>query len=567
MRGRARTQGRIAIREDTPISLSAAIEWEVNRGAAGATDNAGGGFDASVASPGTDYTYGVGYALITWLAAGGTYTNDLAATNAANSVLTSASRNFIAADVGNVIHITAGTKFTAGWYTIISVATNAATLDRNCTDTTGDATGGSGYLGGAFLTIGGAGAAHGSVGGQHIWVKYNASAYTAASTSSNVATGRLTLAAGTAGAPTLLRGYETTRGDETANRPTFAWGVNAGNGYLVTTNASAAVENLILDGVTGTYTGTAGLNGGAAGVLRRCWFKAFNYRAASVGTGHVVDCEFSGCANATEPVLRVTSNTVNIDGCYIHDNTQVPIIVTTGLLTVRRTIIDTTTTYAAIVATGAAYLDIDGLTIYSSGSYGIDLQAAPTMATIANSHFQLTGAVAINTAAVSPMVRLINCSFYSNTGGNYSGTNILARNVVGAVVISDGDPLTDAANGDFRPNATPLRGALMRAAGFPQTYPGNATANKPDIGAYQHADPVIVTPAADSLYAGKTVTSDGVALVTGTLHASTISSSGAANGGSNLAAGDLKSGTVVDDVTGTLVGGTPRYGDMTGGLR
>jgi hypothetical protein len=70
----------------------------------------------------------------------------------------------------------------------------------------------------------------------------------------------------------------------------------------------------------------------------------------------------------------------------------------------------------------------------------------------------------------------------------------------------------------------------------------------------EYVGPTIVCPAADSIYNGKTVTSDGTTLVTGTLRASTISSSGAANGGSNLSAGILKKDEVVDGITGTYEG-------------
>lgn len=59
---------------------------------------------------------------------------DLAATVATSAapVVTSASHNFVANDVGAVLNVTAGTNWTAGAYTIVSVNANAATLDRAC---------------------------------------------------------------------------------------------------------------------------------------------------------------------------------------------------------------------------------------------------------------------------------------------------------------------------------------------------------------------------------------------------------------------------------------------------
>ena len=123
-------------------ALPATLVWEART--TGATT--GGGAFASDGS-GTDFSQ-QDAAQRSWLSAGGTYTNDLSCTNAAPSVCTSASYNFAAADVGNVINLTAGTSVTAGRYHIASVATNAATLDRNAMTAAGAADA-SGYEGGA----------------------------------------------------------------------------------------------------------------------------------------------------------------------------------------------------------------------------------------------------------------------------------------------------------------------------------------------------------------------------------------------------------------------------------
>lgn len=115
---------------------------------------------ATVASPSTA-TYGLDYsqttaARRTWAAAGGDFTNDLTCTDVTNSVCTSASYNFQAIDVGNYIHVTAGTAATttttgALWAEIQSVSANAATLDHNITSHAGSAlTGATARLGGAI---------------------------------------------------------------------------------------------------------------------------------------------------------------------------------------------------------------------------------------------------------------------------------------------------------------------------------------------------------------------------------------------------------------------------------
>jgi hypothetical protein len=91
-------------------AISADTVWEV-RSTNGADTN-GGGF-----VPGQGATD----------VSGGT---DLAIDAASNTVVTSASHNFVAADVGKYLAITAGTDWNLGYFNILSTATNAATLDR-----------------------------------------------------------------------------------------------------------------------------------------------------------------------------------------------------------------------------------------------------------------------------------------------------------------------------------------------------------------------------------------------------------------------------------------------------
>lgn len=183
-------------------ALSSDVLWEIQvTGGAEVHASAGGGFDAVSGVPGTDYTYGGGQALTTWLPAAGDYTNDLAATDAALSILSSASRNFVAADVGNVINLTAGTNLTAGRYQIMSVAANAATLDRNCSSG-GAVTAASGYLGGA-MTLTDANVED-VVDGNVIWIKAGTHVLAANIIPSNPATKLLAI---------WVEGYGATRGD------------------------------------------------------------------------------------------------------------------------------------------------------------------------------------------------------------------------------------------------------------------------------------------------------------------------------------------------------------------
>jgi hypothetical protein len=90
---------------------------------------------------------GFGYAEITltgatWSVEAAYDFTDLVIDGALNTKVTSASHNFVASDVGRMLRVDSGTGFTAGTYRIVSVALNAATLDR--------AVGTAGSTGGSF---------------------------------------------------------------------------------------------------------------------------------------------------------------------------------------------------------------------------------------------------------------------------------------------------------------------------------------------------------------------------------------------------------------------------------
>lgn len=89
------------------MALPATLHWELNASATANMVN-GGGFDTACAGFLTNYT----------------------ATSATGNspVLSTASYNFVAGDVGHWVYVQAGTNWTPGWYQIASVASNNATL-------------------------------------------------------------------------------------------------------------------------------------------------------------------------------------------------------------------------------------------------------------------------------------------------------------------------------------------------------------------------------------------------------------------------------------------------------
>jgi hypothetical protein len=213
----------------------------------------------------------------------------------------------------------------------------------------------------------------------------------------------------------------------------------------------------------------------------------------------------------------------------------------TATIVLERNVIADNTTQGVYLyqTTGAVTLTMTGNVFYGNGGYNFSFQGNQTFmdmnAIFADYNFMSAG-----------------------SSGNYFGLSQGAHDVSGI-----GNPFVDnsGANRDYRLNNTAGAGALLRqGVCFPTTL--NGLTNYADAGPLQAADPVIVTPSSGSIYSGKVVTSDGVVLVTGGLHASNIAT--AAGSGSNLTPGVLQFGTVIDDVTGTVVGGTSGTGTLTG---
>ncbi len=298
------------------MALSAAMVWEVRPGAGASTG--AGGFKAG--ATGTDYSQ-QNAAQRSWLPAGGTYTNNLAAAGATPTVLTSAAYTFIAADVGNVINITAGTNFTTGRYEIISVAVGAATLDRTCV-AAGDASAGSGYEGGAVASLANIGATGtGLVAGNTIYVQSGTDTLAA----------NLTLVSGAIATGITIEGYQTTRGDLVAQ----LWAAShAATGKLTLTGypVVSTGANLLAFGsfteVRCLSLTTAHLGVGIQFGGTNCTYKVScnSTDAGGAASGvrlfsqhFALDCDFgtSGAASARSVYINTLGATVVLQACRI----------------------------------------------------------------------------------------------------------------------------------------------------------------------------------------------------------------------------------------------------------
>lgn len=312
------------------MALLAPLVWEISPTNGDVLN--GGAFDPTSGFPGTDYSRS-NTPIRSWTAAETIYTNNLASTQASGwLVLTSASYNFADVDVGNIINITAGANFTAGRYQIISVALNAATLDRAC-GVVGNAFGGTGYEGGAVETID---TIYGTiVAGNTVYMKYHVDgdAITAARTTTS----------GTIATPIRIIGYYLSRTDLTGQ----TWGQShTDSGFLTLTNYPVVNlgANLLTLGTctdvycisfTSTRNGVA-LTTGQNSVLWRVKSTdsgdAANASAVTTGVrSSCIDCEFSTTGATNSGVVVTAGTTSFFHACKITSTVGPGLSTSTGL--------------------------------------------------------------------------------------------------------------------------------------------------------------------------------------------------------------------------------------------
>lgn len=177
-------------------ALPATTVWEIQASGTHANDSNGGGFNA--ARGGTDYTQGAGQTHID--------ITDLVTDGATTTVMVSATRNFVASDVGNIISVTTsdsdGYAYTER-FEIVSVASNKATVDRAwaSANNSASATKAVGILGGCLASPGGLGAilkqtttvaSAQAVAGMKAYIR-GGTTYTLSQTTVNIAGGPLDL--------------------------------------------------------------------------------------------------------------------------------------------------------------------------------------------------------------------------------------------------------------------------------------------------------------------------------------------------------------------------------------
>lgn len=421
---------------------------------------------ATVASP-TSGTFGVDYSQGTASIDSGT---DLASSNGTTApcAVTSVTHNFTSQEVGNVIHITAGTSWTVGWYEIVSTAANAATLDRAC-GSAASISGGTWALGGALSynsTLDDDWGEQLIAGNAVFWI-YSASAFVTGEAINIAKDGDATNGIN-------MVGYNTIRSDNPtgANRPT----INGGANTFIWAGDFIHWYNLI-------YTGTpvVGFQVGSGSVVSN--IKATNTsgadRAALTGQTYatILNSEFSSSAGTG--LDNAGSGAIIVVGSYMHDS----------LVCYRDS-----STLGDIQILSFNIFDTCGTGMHYSGSnlngsrflyntfYGAETPAgtgflaasgADRIFLFGNIFYGWTTAVSLNAVLSS------NIGDYNDYFNNTTNLTNLAAGLNDLAV----DPaFTNAAGGDFS------IGTALKAAGIPGLFPGSSTTGYLDTGAVQRQE-------------------------------------------------------------------------------
>src|SRR3990167_7761950 len=414
------------------MALPATTVWEVRTDG---NDANGGGFVTGAS--GTDRSQQAAAQIAyTDLVIGGTTTE-----------VTSAAFPFSAAEVGNILNVTGGTGFTTGWYQVVSVAAGVATMDRSVG--TGGSTGGTGNLGGAFLTIA-QGLTLSTVAGMMVYVRGG---------TYNITTALSPASLGWA-YRTRLVGYATTRGD--LGQPIIS--VTAAIDGL-TPGLGWTFENLELDG---TSVGLRGVNPTTVhGTLVNCHIHHFVQYGLSASYEYwsLIRCEVDHNNNG------IWSNAVGgVMDCWVHDNTSDGVAVFTTCRVTGNVIANNgghglIYNYGGLILNNILYGNGgDGIRATQSYSFNIGAGVCENNILVNNGGYGINQQTA-QTHADYPWIDYN--AFYNNTSGARQNVNASPHDVT-----LTGDPFTNAAGDDFTLNNTAGAGAACRGAGFPGTLPG-----------------------------------------------------------------------------------------------
>lgn len=393
---------------------------------------------------------------------------DLTVDAVTNTIVTSASHNFVAADVDNCLHVTAGVGWTQGWYRIVSVSMNAATLDRSPAAV--------GVTNGTFA-VGGALAALQTpltnlVSGNIVYIK-NDGTYT---TTANITAANVSNFA--------VLGYTTTRGDNgkatiqaNASVAILAPGGNSHNAVFF--------RDLILNCNSQTSTVAVFNNTGSLQMMnidmQNCTGDTF--QSSGGGSSRCVNCVITNQASGGGFNLNAAG-----DQCWYcrfldpTSGTGVAFLLNSrslcfGCVGEGHPSATNSDVYQLASTSGPALFNS---VCYNAGRDCLRVTDAQLRAVIYNNVFYTAGGFCINfTGLTFSAATVLDYNGVGNcTSGSYNGITAGANDVA-----LSADPFSATGSNNFALNNTAGGGAALRAVGFPGVTTGGT--GFVDIGALQ----------------------------------------------------------------------------------
>lgn len=428
----------------------------------------------------------------------GSATDNISTTDAvtANSAtLTSATANFTAAIVGNIIYLQGGSgALAAHWYQVTAF-TNSTTVTVDHIVGTAS-TGVTMNIGGALSkladveTLVTANAAPGYTA----WIKsgtYSSTTTTSLSDGDSAQTYN-------GSHLNLIQGYGTTRGD-TGTRPLLTSATDSVN-ILSLSGSSITLKHLSISSTASTRGVGVYFSPSYVYIsqIDDCVFDGLNPGVYDHHEGHVVQVMNSELKNGTDG-LQIGGGQMTVYNSYIHNNSNDGIKFVAGAVTnipegwatVSGTIIYSNGGKGIEDATsnGPRVIQLINCAIVSNTSDGIAGTNGTTTYNLyaANTIFYGNGGWAMNYPVNSNWGLLYqrNNAFGSNTGGvrNHVGALSSGTGAVGDITLT-ATPFTSAGT-DFSLNNTAGGGALLRGAGFPGALIAGGTGYL-DVGPLQH---------------------------------------------------------------------------------
>lgn len=461
------------------MALTTDVNWYIRSTATGTNS---GGFDPVIGASGTNRAD-----------ADTSHVNgtNLTVDGADNTLVVPDGHTPVAADVGNVVVVTAGAGFTLAYYTIIGQDGTNWDLDRSPAATS--TSGGTWSMGGAFAD------------GQPLKLDNTAPTITsplAAGHTINVrgagtddpsgvdyqaSNGWVQPASGTNDLPITMIGYN--------GRPHW----KSGNGLLWYNNDFWYFENLKITAGGTSYGYVGVINTGAE--FHNMRFDQNGQDCAAFGrVVRATDCYFgnsgvttAGTAGSTTMVYGPTGYNVLFEGCVYEDQRTTCISAPTdSMLSIRNNIFincRNTTATISISETTIFRNRVVGNTFDGCQGSSIRTTSAFLSTQIFNNLFTRQAKYAVDVASATLDDRnLIDYNGFGagtmgQTSGQYSG---YAGGNNDVTLGSNVDPFVDKASGDYALDDT--NGSALKAAGFPGAFRGIATTSYVDIGAAQRLE-------------------------------------------------------------------------------